>query len=256
MSALLDIRGLVTRYGASQVLFGVDLEIGAGEVVTLLGRNGMGKTTTVRTILGLVPPAGGSIALRGTAIAGWPAHRIARAGIGLVPEGRQIFPNLTVTENLVATARPGDWTLARIHALFPVPRVQRLDARLQRVEVDAFGMLLVLPAHTARLRHTLADDVEHVATSVEHRLLRHVADAQPLSQLEQPVVGLFQSGNDLEQRGLARAVATDQSEPLAGLERERRAVEQRHVAVGEMGIGKRQDGHGSARNRMAPHTAF
>jgi branched-chain amino acid transport system ATP-binding protein len=119
MSRLLEVRALETRYGASRILFGIDLDVDAGEVVTLLGRNGMGKTTTVRSILGLVAPAAGMIALRGRPIIGWPAHRIARAGIGLVPEGRQIFPNLTVTENLVATARPGAWDLARVHALFP-----------------------------------------------------------------------------------------------------------------------------------------
>jgi branched-chain amino acid transport system ATP-binding protein len=119
MTPLLEVRGLETRYGASQVLFGIDLEIGAGEMVALLGRNGMGKTTTIRSILGLLAPSHGEIMFARTRIAQWPAHRIARAGIGLVPEGRQIFPNLTVTENLVATARPGEWTLARVHDLFP-----------------------------------------------------------------------------------------------------------------------------------------
>ena len=119
MSALLAVEGLEARYGASRILFGIDLDVAAGEVVTLLGRNGMGKTTTVRAILGLLAPAGGRIDFAGHAIAGWPAHRIARAGIGLVPEGRQIFPNLTVTENLVATARPGPWTLARVREIFP-----------------------------------------------------------------------------------------------------------------------------------------
>ena len=119
MSALLSVRGLEARYGASRILFGIDLDVAAGEVVALLGRNGMGKTTSVRAILGLLAPAGGTVHFAGAAIAGWPAHRIARAGIGLVPEGRRIFPNLTVTENLVATARPGPWTLARVHDLFP-----------------------------------------------------------------------------------------------------------------------------------------
>jgi branched-chain amino acid transport system ATP-binding protein len=121
---MLEVRGLEASYGASQILFGVDLDIAAGEVVTLLGRNGMGKTTTVRAIMGLMRPKSGSVAFSGKALAGLPAYRIAQAGLGLVPEGRQIFPNLSVRENLVATARPpagGDepWTLERIFALFP-----------------------------------------------------------------------------------------------------------------------------------------
>jgi branched-chain amino acid transport system ATP-binding protein len=121
---MLEVRGLEASYGASQILFGVDLYIAAGEVVTLLGRNGMGKTTTVRTIMGLMRPKSGSVAFAGRALAGLPAYRIAQAGLGLVPEGRQIFPNLSVRENLVATARApasGEepWTLERIFALFP-----------------------------------------------------------------------------------------------------------------------------------------
>ncbi|MBL8700385.1 MAG: ABC transporter ATP-binding protein [Alphaproteobacteria bacterium] len=116
---MLRVRDLAASYGASQVLFGLGFEIAEGEVVTLLGRNGMGKTTTVRRIVGLLPGTVGTVEFAGRAISGAPAHRIARAGIGLVPEGRQIFPNLTVAENLVATARPGDWTLERIYGLFP-----------------------------------------------------------------------------------------------------------------------------------------
>ncbi len=116
---MLEVRGLAARYGASQVLFGIDLAIGQGELVTLLGRNGMGKTTTVRAIMGLTPPVAGSIRFEGVEIAAEPAHLRARRGIGLVPEGRQIFATLNVEENLRATARPGAWTLARVLELFP-----------------------------------------------------------------------------------------------------------------------------------------
>ena len=119
MTAMLHARGLEASYGASQVLFGVEIEIGAGEVVTLLGRNGMGKTTSVRALLGLMPQQRGEISLAGQSIAGLPAFRIAQAGIGLVPEGRQVFPNLTIRENLVATARGDAWTLERVYRLFP-----------------------------------------------------------------------------------------------------------------------------------------
>jgi branched-chain amino acid transport system ATP-binding protein len=120
---MLRVSGLQTSYGPAQVLFDIGFEVGAGEVVTLLGRNGMGKTTTVNSILGLVPSQGGEITFEGKPIRGLPSYRIAQCGIGLVPEGRQIFPTLTVEENLIATAaaRFGEprWTLESIYALFP-----------------------------------------------------------------------------------------------------------------------------------------
>ena len=121
---MLKVAGLESAYGAQQVLFGVDLEVGTGEVVTLLGRNGMGKTTTINSIMGIVTPRSGSIEFDGQQIAGAAAFKIAQVGLGLVPEGRQIFPNLSVRENLVATAanRRGDqspWTLDRIYTMFP-----------------------------------------------------------------------------------------------------------------------------------------
>jgi len=122
--ALLRVRGLEAGYGGSQVLFGVDLDVGYGEVVSLLGRNGMGKTTTVLSIMGLLPARAGEIRFAGRPMTCQPAFRIAQAGIGLVPEGRQVFPTLTVEENLIATAsnRRGQaepWTLERVYGLFP-----------------------------------------------------------------------------------------------------------------------------------------
>jgi branched-chain amino acid transport system ATP-binding protein len=121
---MLEVERLDTAYGASQVLFGLSLQIGAGETVALLGRNGMGKTTTVRSIMGLTPALRGSIRFRGKPIERKTPDRIARAGIALVPEGRQIFPNLTVRENLAAFAgnRSGSrdpWTVEKVFALFP-----------------------------------------------------------------------------------------------------------------------------------------
>ena len=115
---MLEIRDLQTAYGRSQVLFGVNLDIGQKEVVSLLGRNGMGKTTTVRSIMGITPARGGTISFQGKPIQRLASYRVAQAGIGLVPEGRQVFPNLTVRENLVATARKGPWNLERVFALF------------------------------------------------------------------------------------------------------------------------------------------
>ncbi len=121
---MLSLRNLSAAYGASRVLFDISLDLRDGEVVTLLGRNGMGKTTTVRCIMGLLHPQGGEISFDGKPIAGMAPERIARLGAGLVPEGRQIFPTLNVRENLVATAgnrlgRKDPWTLERIYQLFP-----------------------------------------------------------------------------------------------------------------------------------------
>ena len=132
VKAALEIRGLETGYGLSQALFGIDLAVGEGEVAALLGRNGMGKSTTVRAVLGLCPAWRGTIAFRGERIDALETDAIARRGIALVPEGRQVFPNLTVRENLVAFAdnRSGTadpWTLERIFALFPQLAV-RADA--------------------------------------------------------------------------------------------------------------------------------
>ncbi|MEI7804073.1 MAG: ABC transporter ATP-binding protein [Hyphomicrobiales bacterium] len=121
-NALLAIDNIETCYGLSQVLFGLSLAIKPGEVVTLMGRNGMGKTTTVRSIMGLTRARAGSIRFGGEDIRDLPSYRVATLGIGLVPEGRQIFPNLSVRENLVATARntsAGGWTLEKVYELFP-----------------------------------------------------------------------------------------------------------------------------------------
>jgi branched-chain amino acid transport system ATP-binding protein len=121
---LLEISGIETCYGRSQVLFGLSLTIATGEMVTLMGRNGMGKTTTVRSIMGLTPARAGNIRFGGRDIRGLASYRVAKLGVGLVPEGRQIFPNLTVRENLVATAAnpsgaANAWTYERVVELFP-----------------------------------------------------------------------------------------------------------------------------------------
>ncbi|MCX7378396.1 MAG: ABC transporter ATP-binding protein [Alphaproteobacteria bacterium] len=115
---MLAIQGLHAGYGHSQVLHGIELAIAEGQVVSLMGRNGMGKTTTIRCLMGLLRGQG-TLTFRGRDIARLPPHAIARLGIGLVPEGRQVFPTLTVRENLVATSRPGAWNVAGIEAVFP-----------------------------------------------------------------------------------------------------------------------------------------
>jgi branched-chain amino acid transport system ATP-binding protein len=116
---MLSVEGLEAAYRDSKVLFGVDFGVAAGEVVALLGRNGMGKTTTVRSVFGLLKPLAGRILLDGVDVTGRAPHVIAQRGLGLVPEGRQIFPTLTVEENLIATARSGKWRLGPVFDLFP-----------------------------------------------------------------------------------------------------------------------------------------
>ena len=123
MTALLAIENIYAAYGLSRVLFGVSLEVAAGECVCLLGRNGVGKTTTIRSVMGLVRPTSGRVVWQGRDIAGWSPHRVARAGIGFVPEDRRIFPELTVWENLDiasrAARRAGRWTIEAVYELFP-----------------------------------------------------------------------------------------------------------------------------------------
>jgi len=127
MAAILDVKEIYTSYGLSQVLFGVTLAVAAGECVCLVGRNGVGKTTTMRSIMGLTPPASGRVLWRGRDITGWPPYRVATSGIGFVPEDRRIFADLTVWENLDVAARSRGsgrgghqgWTLERVFDLFP-----------------------------------------------------------------------------------------------------------------------------------------
>ena len=127
---MLRIEGLETFYGRSQALFGISLEVGEGEAVGFMGRNGMGKTTTVNSLFGIVPSAAGAILFEGRELRAMPSHRIGRLGLGLVPEGRQVFPNLTAEENLVAAAanrgaRASPWTAPRIFGMFPELEARR-----------------------------------------------------------------------------------------------------------------------------------
>ena len=124
MSALLELQDVHAAYGLSRVLFGISIEVNEGECVCLLGRNGVGKTTTMRSVMGLTPPSAGHVRFKSRDITGWPPHRVARAGVGFVPEDRRIFAELSVWENLDvarrAAARPGRWTIEAIIDLFPV----------------------------------------------------------------------------------------------------------------------------------------
>jgi branched-chain amino acid transport system ATP-binding protein len=170
----LEVDSIETSYGASQVLFGVTLAVGEGEVVTLMGRNGMGKTTTLRTIMGLLTAQAGAISFRSERIDRAPAHRIAKMGIGYVPEGRRIFPNLTVRENLLMAemrrAGSSDWTLGRVLDLFPklAERLNNQGTQLSGGEQQmlAIGralmtnpMLLILDEATEGLAPVLRDEI-------------------------------------------------------------------------------------------------
>ena len=177
-SPVLELEGVETCYGLSQVLFGISLSIAPGEMVTLMGRNGMGKTTTVRSIMGLTQARAGHIRFRGEAIRGLPAYRIAQLGIGLVPEGRQIFPNLTARENLAATAverSNGEWTIERVYELFP-----RLAARENSMGNQLSGgeqqMLAIGRALMTNPQLLLLDEAtEGLAPLIRHDIWRCLA---------------------------------------------------------------------------------
>ena len=184
---MLRVEAIDTAYGASQVLFGMSLSVEAGEAVTLMGRNGMGKTTTIRSIMGLVPPMAGSIIFEDTPVTGLAPHRIARAGIGLVPEGRQIFPNLTVRENLIATAhndahvsRP--WTLDRVLERFPA-----LEARIDGMGNELSGgeqqMLAIGRALMTNPKLLILDEAtEGLAPQIRAEIWRCLTDLKEQGQ--------------------------------------------------------------------------
>ena len=145
----LEAEGLQTFYGKSHILHGTGLVVRAGEIVALLGRNGAGKTTTLRSLVGLTPPRAGTVRIFGESTAGWPPYRIAALGVGFVPEGRRIFANLTVEENLkVPLERPGPWTIPRIYQLFPRLEQRRMSQGRQlsggEQEMLAIGRTLLL----------------------------------------------------------------------------------------------------------------
>jgi branched-chain amino acid transport system ATP-binding protein len=159
---LLEVAGIETCYGLSQVLFGISLAIAPGEMVTLMGRNGLGKTTTVRSIMGLTPARAGAIRFGGREIRGFPAYKVAKLGIGLVPEGRQVFPNLTVRENLVATAAnpangKGSWTLARVYDLLP-RLAERADSMGSQISGGEQQMLAIGRALMTNPRLLILDE--------------------------------------------------------------------------------------------------
>ncbi len=184
---MLSVKGVETFYGNSQALFGMDLEVGAGEFVTLMGRNGMGKTTTVHSIMGITPIRAGHITFDGTPIHGLASHRIAQAGLGLVPEGRQIFPNLSLRENLVATAanragNPDPWSLAKVLDLFPA-LAQRLTGMGNVLSGGEQQMLAIARALMTNPRLLILDEAtEGLAPRVRAEIWRVLAQLKAAGQ--------------------------------------------------------------------------
>ena len=185
MKSLLQIENLQAAYGRSQVLFGVNLEVYSGTVVSLLGRNGMGKTTTIRSLLGITQASAGKVRFSGQEVQQWPAYRISRLGIGLVPEGRQIFPLLTVRENLLATAANrhnlnSAWDLKKVYDLFPILRDRRdqLGNSLSGGEQQMLAIgralmtnpkLLILDEATEGLAPLIQDEIWGVLESLKEQ---------------------------------------------------------------------------------------
>ena len=173
---MLEVRNLETSYGRSQVLFGVSLDVAASQVVSLLGRNGMGKTTTVKSIMGITRPRGGTIRFQNVSLETLPSYRIAKAGIGLVPEGRKVFPNLTVRENLVATAKGrGPWTLERVFILFPQLKERQANYGNQ-LSGGEQQMLAIGRALMTNPRLLILDEAtEGLAPLIRHEIYRSIA---------------------------------------------------------------------------------
>lgn len=184
---MLEVHGLKASYGDSQVLFGMDFAIGAGEVATLLGRNGMGKTTTIRALMGILRPDAGRIMFDGLGIHGLPSHKVAQAGIGLVPEGRQIFPNLSVRENLIATARPREgegesWTFDKVIDLFPglAPRLESAGNQLSGGEQQMLAVGRALMTNPKLL--VLDEATEGLAPLIRQEIWSCLSDLKTAKQ--------------------------------------------------------------------------
>jgi branched-chain amino acid transport system ATP-binding protein len=234
--ALLELRDVETSYGLSRVLFGISLTIGRGEMVSLLGRNGMGKTTTVRSIMGLTPPSAGSIRFDGDEIRGLPTYRIAKHGIGLVPEGRQVFPNLTARENLIATAanygEAGEpWSLDKVLTLFP-RLAERADSMASLLSGGEQQMLAIGRALMTNPRLLILDEAsEGLAPLVRDEIWRSLerlrATGQSILVIDKNVKALTRIADRhyIIERG--RVVWVGNSRELAGAT----AIQHRYLGV-------------------------
>lgn len=191
MTKFLSVQGLQASYGHAQALFDISFDVGAGEVVTLLGRNGMGRSTTVKCLFGMLPVKAGNVWVGGVRTDGMPSHRIARRGLALVPEGRQVFPNLTVEENLIATARDDKkqtgrrWDLSRVYAFFPRLQERRgnLGSQLSGGEQQMLAIGRALMTNPRLL--VLDEATEGLAPLIRNEIWSSLADLKQdgLSQI-------------------------------------------------------------------------
>ena len=232
---LLEVSGIETSYGLSRVLFGISLSIAPGEMVSLMGRNGMGKTTTVRSIMGLTPASAGSIRFGGADISALPAYRVAKLGIGLVPEGRQVFPNLSARENLVATAANRTaakerWTLEKVFDLFP-RLASRTDAMANLLSGGEQQMLAIGRALMTNPRLLILDEAtEGLAPLIREEIWRCLkslrAAGQSILVIDKNVEALVRIADrhTIIERG--RVVWTGSSQQLA------RATDVQHRYLG------------------------
>ena len=232
---LLEVSGIETSYGLSRVLFGISLSIAPGEMVSLMGRNGMGKTTTVRSIMGLTPASAGSIRFGGADISALPAYRVAKLGIGLVPEGRQVFPNLSARENLVATAANRTaakerWTLEKVFDLFP-RLASRTDAMANLLSGGEQQMLAIGRALMTNPRLLILDEAtEGLAPLIREEIWRCLkslrAAGQSILVIDKTVAALVRIADrhPIIERG--RVVWTGSSQELA------RATDVQHRYLG------------------------
>jgi branched-chain amino acid transport system ATP-binding protein len=235
-ASLLELDRIETCYGLSQVLFGMSLAIAPGEMVTLMGRNGMGKTTTVRSIMGLTPATAGAIRFDGREIRGLPSYRVAKLGIGLVPEGRQVFPNLTARENLVATAAnrgaaAEPWTLDKVCALFP-RLAERLASMANQLSGGEQQMLAIGRALMTNPRLLILDEATEglaplIRAEIWQCLTRLKAAGQSILVIDKNVEALIRIADRHYVIERGRVVWTGSSRELAAAP----AVQHRYLGV-------------------------
>jgi branched-chain amino acid transport system ATP-binding protein len=236
MMPILEVRGLAAGYGKAQVLFGLDFALAPGEVLALLGRNGAGKSTTLRAAIGLLPPRAGSVRVHGREVAGWPAHRIARLGLGYVPEDRRIFPDLTVAENLEVGRRPprsgrAAWTFDRLAALFP----NLASMRHRRGEAMSGGEQQMLTIARTLMGNPDAVMLDEPSEGLAPVIVEQMAEAVTRMKAEGIAVLLAEQGTEFAAAVADRAVVLERgtaswSGPMAELATDE-ALRRRLLAV-------------------------